>query len=90
MKIEISWSKGFQRTFKKWIKKHPDLKETFYEKLEQFQVDPQHPSLNAHNLDGKFSGSRSLSIKYEHRLIFKIIKNKAILINTGTHDEVYG
>ncbi len=39
---EIFWDEKFKKTYKKWSKKHPELVETFREKLELFAKDPFH------------------------------------------------
>ncbi|KHE91841.1 MAG: hypothetical protein K8F52_07115 [Candidatus Scalindua rubra] len=78
------------RILKKWKKKHPDLIGYFQDTLTQFTENPFHPSLKTHNLSGKLKGYLAFSITYEYRLVFKFIsENKALLIDIGTHDEVY-
>jgi hypothetical protein len=45
--VEVSFSSAFKRAFKKRIKGNTDLEEKFWQKLEQFTVDPYDPnSLN--------------------------------------------
>ncbi len=78
------------RILKKWKKKYPDLIANFQDTLTQFTESPFHPSLKTHNLSGKLKGYWAFSITYEYRLVFKFIsENKALLIDIGTHDEVY-
>ena len=90
--IEIIWDENFKRIYKKWGKKHPDLVDSFRDKLELFANDPFHPSLKTHSLSGVLKGLWSSRISYEYRLIFKFLdkkKKKVLLIDIGTHDEVY-
>ncbi|MFB2974155.1 type II toxin-antitoxin system YafQ family toxin [Aerosakkonema sp. BLCC-F183] len=88
--IEIIWDEAFLRILKKWRKKHPELVERFQEKLSLFIKEPFHPSLKTHTLSGNLEGYWALSITYEHRLVFKFISDsKVLLIDLGTHDEVY-
>jgi addiction module RelE/StbE family toxin len=90
--IEIFWDDRFKRTYKDWINKHPDLVEIFQEKIEIFGKDPFHPSLRTHTLSGTLKGLWSCWISYDYRLIFKFMdrgKKKVLLIDVGTHDEVY-
>ena len=90
--IELVWDKKFNKIYKSWIKKHPDLLETFKSKIELFINDPFYPSLQTHSLSGILKGLWSLRIDYEHRLVFKFIeeeKTKVLLIDIGTHEEVY-
>jgi len=90
--IEIIWDEKFKRLFKKWNQKHPDLNEQFRIKLELFVADPFHPSLKTHSLSGTLKGSWAIRINYEQRLIFRFMdkeKLKILLIDIGTHNEVY-
>jgi len=88
--VELIWDKPFLRILKKWKKKHPDLIANFQDALTQFTENPFHPSLKTHILSGKLKEYWAISITYEYRLVFKFIsENKALLIDIGTHDEVY-
>jgi addiction module RelE/StbE family toxin len=88
--IELIWDEPFLRILKKWRKKHPELIERFQHKISVFTNEPFHPSLRTHSLSGNLEGYWALSITYEHRLVFKFISDsKVLLIDIGTHDEVY-
>jgi addiction module RelE/StbE family toxin len=88
--IEIIWDEPFLRILKKWRKKHPNLVEKFQQKVDLFIQDPFEPSLRTHALSGNLAECWSLSITYEYRLIFKFIdESRVLLIDLGTHDEVY-
>ena len=89
--IRVIWSDKFISRYKKWARRHSDLKQVFKDKLILFEKEPFHPSLKIHSLRGKLKDVWSMSINYEHRLTFRFEENntKAILINIGTHDEVY-
>jgi addiction module RelE/StbE family toxin len=88
--IELILEAPFLRILKKWRKKHPELIERFQQKLILFINEPFHPSLKTHNLSGNFAGYWAISINYEHRLIIKFLSDtKVLLIDIGTHDEVY-
>jgi len=53
------------------------------------------PSLMTHRLKGEFDGLRACSCGYDCRIIFSLEKNKEtqkeeiVLLNIGSHDEVY-
>ena len=88
--IEILWDEPFLRILTKWKKKHPDLISKFETKLTLFSSEPFHPALKTHNLSGNLKEYWALSITYEYRLVFKFIcENKVLLVDIGTHDEVY-
>jgi len=88
--IELTWDQSFARILKKWRKKHPELVARFQQKLELFKNDPFHPSLKIHSLVGNLAGAWAISINYEQRLVFRFLSDtKVLLIDLGTHDDVY-
>lgn len=88
--IELVWDQPFLRLFKKWQKRHPDLVETFRKKLSLFTHEPYHPSLRTHRLTGQLQAYWAFSITYEYRVVFEFLaENRVLLIDIGTHDEVY-
>lgn len=88
--IELVWDEAFIRTVKKWQKKHPELMDRFKERLYLFSEQPFHPSLKTHSLSGSLKNYSAFSITYEYRLVFRFISdNKALLVDIGTHDDVY-
>jgi mRNA-degrading endonuclease YafQ of YafQ-DinJ toxin-antitoxin module len=90
MRIEIGFSSSFRRTFKKRIIPDQGLERLFWKKIEIFCDNPYDLSLKTHKLSGDLEGLWSLSINYEIRVIFKFVnKNKVLLIDIGTHEEVY-
>jgi len=90
--VEIIWDEKFKRIYKKWSYKHLDLVNSFLQTLKLFENDPFHLSIKTHSLSGILKGQWSLRISYEHRLVFKFLdkgKKKVLLIDIGTHEEVY-
>ena len=78
------------KNLKKWGKKHPDLMERFEKSLYLFADSPFHSSLKTHSLTGNLKGYWALSITSEYRLVFRFLsENRVLLIDIGTHDEVY-
>ncbi|MBC8487374.1 MAG: type II toxin-antitoxin system mRNA interferase toxin, RelE/StbE family [Bacteroidetes bacterium] len=88
--IELIWDEAFIRIIKKWRKKHPDLIKIFEKRILIFIEDPYHPLLKTHRLSGNLKGYWAISITYQYRLVFRFLsQNKVLLIDLGTHDEVY-
>jgi len=88
--VEVSFSSSFKRAFKKRIKGNPDLETRFWQKLEQFTVDPFDPSLKTHKLSGKLKDLWSFSVDYDERVLFYFTEDgKAVFVDIGSHDEVY-
>jgi mRNA-degrading endonuclease YafQ of YafQ-DinJ toxin-antitoxin module len=67
--VEVSFSSSFKRVFKKRIKGNTELETRFWEKLEQFTVDPFNPSLKTHKLSGKLRDFWSFSVDYDARVL---------------------
>ncbi len=88
--MEVSFSKTFKRAFKKCIKGRPTIETRFWQKLEQFTLDPFDPSLKTHKLSGKLKELWSFSVAYDARVLFYFTKDdKAVFVDIGSHDEVY-
>jgi len=89
--IEIVWDSSFKKTYKKWAKKYPELIDVFNKRIRLFAQEPFNTSLKTHPLSGNMKDCWSLSITYEHRLIFIFKENRtiAVLTDIGKHDEVY-
>jgi mRNA-degrading endonuclease YafQ of YafQ-DinJ toxin-antitoxin module len=88
--VEVSFSSSFKRVFKKRIKGNTELETRFWQKLEQFTVNPFNPSLKTHRLSGKLKDFWSFSIDYDARVLFYFTEDeKAVFVDIGSHDEVY-
>ncbi len=88
--IRIVWDQGFKRIYKKKIKYNDELKKKFWEAIALFSKTPFHPRLKTHKLMGKLEGFWAFSIAYDYRVVFRFIDDdEVLLIDIGTHDEVY-
>lgn len=65
--------------------------ERYIKTIEILEVNPQHPSLRLHKLQGRLCEFHSISINLEYRMIidFIINENEIIPIDIGTHGDVY-
>jgi len=88
---EIIYSESYIKRAKKFIKKHPDLLSQYEKTLKLLEINPKHPSLRLHKLDGKLSELYSVSINILYRICIDfLIENDIIIpIDVGRHDEVY-
>ena len=88
--IKVTWDSGFRRTYRRKLKDNEDLKKKFWTAMEVFSRAPFHPRLRTHKLTGKLDGLWAFSVVYDCRVIFKFLnKNDVLLIDIGSHDEVY-
>jgi mRNA-degrading endonuclease YafQ of YafQ-DinJ toxin-antitoxin module len=88
--VEVSFSSSFRRAFKKRIKGNLDLEARFWQKVEQFTIDPFDQSLKTHKLSGKLKELWSFSVEYDERVLFYFTEDgNAVFVDIGSHDEVY-
>ncbi|MBI4764458.1 MAG: type II toxin-antitoxin system mRNA interferase toxin, RelE/StbE family [Deltaproteobacteria bacterium] len=81
----------FLRQARKFFKKHPDLKARFGRVLSDLQSDPFQAHLELHPLSGKLEGCYAVSLTHSFRitLTLMISAKEIILLDVGSHDEVY-
>lgn len=87
--------KKFKKAFKRLTKKNPQLQAKVLTVLATLENNPFTPSLKSHKLTGNLSGLWSCTVTYDCRIIYAFKKDQVtgddliILIDIGTHDEVY-
>ena len=88
---EILYTDGYLKRAKKFIKKHADLRSQYAKTLKLLEINPSHPSLHLHKLQGRLSELYSVSINISDRIsiIFLIEDDQIISVDLGSHDEVY-
>ena len=81
----------YLKKLKKFLKKHKDIYKKYQKTILLLSQNPQHPSLRLHKLKGDMQEYHSVSIDIQYRIIcdFIIIDDEIILVDIGTHDEVY-
>ena len=87
MKYKLIYLESYNKKAAKFIKKHKDLKKQYEKTLKLLELDPYHPSLRLHKLQGKLEGVFSVSINITYRIIIE--DGKIILLDVGHHDELY-
>jgi len=88
--IKLVWGSSFKRAYKKAVKSNPDLEKKLWKSINFFEKDPFHPTLKTHKLSGKLKGQWAFVVEYDCRVVFEFMgKDKAVLVDIGTHDEVY-
>ena len=83
---------SFERRARKFLTKHPDLRPRLVETLAQLRADPFEPGLRLHPLSGKLQGMQAVSLTYSYRvtLTVQVTEHQILLLDIGSHDEVYG
>jgi len=92
---KLAWENSFTRAFKRYIRRARFIQERTLAVLDQLAKDPFSPALKAHKLSGQLDGLWACWVEYNCRIIFSFENNPntdeevILLIDLGTHDEVY-
>lgn len=91
MHFKIVQTDSYLKIATKFFKKHSELFDKYAKTVTLLEIDPFHPSLRLHKLQGKLREYHSLSIDMSYRIVieFMIQDSEIILINIGSHDDVY-
>jgi len=91
VKYKLVFPESYIRRARKFLKKHPEIHGQYRKALELLELNPYHPSLRLHSLQGNLSGLSSVSINISYRVVLELIidGNEILLINIGKHDQVY-
>jgi addiction module RelE/StbE family toxin len=89
--FSVTTSEQFLRQARKFFKKHPDLKPRFATVLAALQQDPFQASLGWHPLSGRLAGCHAVRLTYSYRITLTVMitDKEIILLDIGSHDEVY-
>jgi addiction module RelE/StbE family toxin len=93
--MKIGWTPKSLSSFKRLIRKNPNLRLIIEQTLHQLGEDPFHPSLRTHKLKGDLADIWSCSIDYNYRILFEFVENPEdkeeaiLLLDLGYHNEVY-
>ncbi len=86
----LKFTPHFKRAYKKLVRKNPDCAFDILNSLLHFTANPFDSRLETHKLSGDKKDLWSFTVQYDMRIIFGFESEiTAILINIGTHDEVY-
>jgi mRNA-degrading endonuclease YafQ of YafQ-DinJ toxin-antitoxin module len=91
MSYTLVYTEQYNRRALRFIKRHPDLKKAYLKTLQLLETNPFHPSLRLHALQGKLLHLHSVSINMSYRITLELVitDTEIILIDVGSHDDVY-
>jgi mRNA-degrading endonuclease YafQ of YafQ-DinJ toxin-antitoxin module len=83
---------SLDRRTRKLLARHPDLRPRLADTLEKLPTDPFEPGLRLHPLTGKLQGMQAVGLADSYRitLTLQITEHEILLLDIGSHDEVYG
>jgi addiction module RelE/StbE family toxin len=91
MSYSLIFTDSYKKRAKRFAKKHPELAGQYRKVLYLLKENPQHPSLRLHPLKGRLQEVHSVSINMSYRITLELLitEKEIILINIGSHDDVY-
>ncbi|MCX6027898.1 MAG: plasmid stabilization protein [Chloroflexi bacterium] len=87
----LVWTARFTRSAESFVQRHPELRAKFAAVLRDLASDPFQPHLKYHQLGGKLKGVQAVSITYSYRISLTLViaEKEIILLDIGSHDEMY-
>lgn len=87
----LVWTSGFTHAAKRFAEHHPGLRGKFSAILSDLEADPFQPHLKFHHLTGKLKGIQAVSLTHSYRITLTVMvtDKEVILLDIGSHDEVY-
>ncbi len=80
MAYNLVITERFEEKLAKFLKKHPELNNQYWDTIALLEVNPYHNSLRLHKLVGKQKGLSSVSINDKYRITIEfIIDDKEII-----------
>ncbi len=91
MAYTLIYPDSYIKRARKFLRKYPEIHNQYRKTLEILELDPYHPSLRLHSLEGRLKGLSSVSINISYRIVleFEIRDGEIVLMNIGSHDQVY-
>lgn len=89
---ELQWGNSFIKAFTRKTKSNVVIKSKIIDSLQLLEENPFNPKLRTHKLQGILKGLYACTVDYDLRIVFSINDESPlsiVLIDIGTHDEVY-
>ena len=82
----------FDRQVDRFVRAHPSLKSRLAQVLRDLEADPSQPHLRVHTLRGELEGLHALRLTYAYRITLSLDRDQQeiVLVDVGSHDELYG
>lgn len=85
----IKYTPHFNKNFKKRISNNNKLLQEFLDVKFILKINPNDPSLRRHKLRYPMLNLESISLNLDYRIIFFETEEAYILVDIGSHDQVY-
>ncbi len=91
MPYSLIFTESYEKIEKRFLQRHPEMRERYRRTLALLEIDPFHLSLRLHALQGRLTGLHAVSINLQYRITLELElrEEEIILVNVGSHGEVY-
>ena len=91
MPYTIIFTERYTRIAARFLRRHPDMVRAYEKTLALLQLNPSHPSLRLHALDGRLQGVHSVSINLSYRITLHLLvtEREIVPLDVGDHDTAY-
>ena len=91
MAWQLVFTEQYNRRAARFLKRHPEVTTQYAKTLQLLEINPHHPSLRLHRLQGKLAGLHSVSINLSYRvtLVLLVTQTQIVPVHVGSHDDVY-
>ena len=91
MAWQLVFTEQYNRRAARFLKRHPEVTTQYAKTLQLLEINPHHPALRLHRLQGKLAGLHSVSINLSYRvtLVLLVTQTQIVPVNVGSHDDVY-
>ena len=81
----------FGRRLSRFVRVHPGLRRRVAQVLRDLEADPFQPHLRLHALTGELEGVHAVRVTHQTRitLVLAVVEEEIVLLDIGSHDEVY-
>jgi proteic killer suppression protein len=91
MPYSLIFTPSYEKVEGQFLRRHPGLLDRYHRTLALLELDPFHPSLRLHALQGRLEGLHAVSINLQYRITLELELHdeEIILVSVGSHGEVY-
>ncbi|TAL90411.1 MAG: plasmid stabilization protein [Rhodanobacter sp.] len=91
MPFRLIFPEPYRKREKRFLGKHPDVRQRYFKTLLLLEQDPSHPSLRLHALQGRLAGLHSVSISMRYRITLELElrEQEIVFVHVGSHGDVY-
>lgn len=89
--FQLIFTPSYEKRLRRFLKKQPQIKNQYAKAMQILEIDPRHPSLRIHKLQGRFQDLYSVSVNMSTKISIEfMLEDKQIIpVDIGKHDDIY-